>query len=112
MPIGYWKGSGLSLVLDMIAAMLSGGLATHQIPADPELETGISQTFIAIDLPALDRDGFADRLEDQIIKSMRLPADGGCVRYPGEKTLQTRRENMEKGIPVDLAVWDEVRSLV
>lgn len=32
LPIGYWKGSGLSLVLDLLAAMLSGGLATHQIP--------------------------------------------------------------------------------
>jgi 3-dehydro-L-gulonate 2-dehydrogenase len=34
LPVGYWKGSGLSLVLDMLAAMLSGGLATHQIPRD------------------------------------------------------------------------------
>src|SRR6185369_8244775 len=38
LPIGYWKGSGLSLMLDLIATMLSGGLATHQIPKDPERE--------------------------------------------------------------------------
>src|SRR5277367_7167789 len=49
LPIGYWKGSGLSLVLDMLAAMLSGGLATHQIPLDPARESGISQIFIAVD---------------------------------------------------------------
>src|ERR1700730_10695435 len=49
LPIGYWKGSGLSLVLDMLAAMLSGGLATHQIPRDPTRESGISQIFLAID---------------------------------------------------------------
>ena len=49
LPIGYWKGSGLSLVLDMIAAMLSGGLATHQLPLEPTLETGQSQIFLAID---------------------------------------------------------------
>ena len=30
LPIGYWKGSGLSLVLDLLAAMLSGGLATGE----------------------------------------------------------------------------------
>ena len=30
LPIGYWKGSGLSLVLDMLAAMLSGGHATYR----------------------------------------------------------------------------------
>ena len=32
LPVGYWKGSGLALALDMMAAMLSGGLATHRIP--------------------------------------------------------------------------------
>ncbi len=31
LPIGYWKGSGLAVVLDMIAAMMSLGQATHQI---------------------------------------------------------------------------------
>ena len=113
LPIGYWKGSGLSLVLDMIAAMLSGGLATHQITADPELEAGISQTFIAINLPALDSDEFANHLADQIIANMQAPsASGENIRYPGEKTLKTRADNMEKGIPVDAAVWDEVRTLV
>src|SRR4029077_4408953 len=49
LPVGYWKGSGLSLVLDMMAAMLSGGLASHQIPRDPTRESGISQIFFAID---------------------------------------------------------------
>ncbi len=113
LPVGYWKGSGLSLVLDMIAAMLSGGLATHQIQADPELETGISQIFMAINLPALDREEYASRLADHIIENMQLPSASGVhVRYPGEKTLKTRADNMEKGIPVDAAVWDEVRTLV
>ncbi|HKC66146.1 MAG TPA: 3-dehydro-L-gulonate 2-dehydrogenase [Pyrinomonadaceae bacterium] len=113
LPIGYWKGSGLSLVLDMIAALLSGGLATHQIAPDPERETQISQVFIAINLPALDQDGYAEHLADQIIESLQTPpTNGGHIRYPGEKTLQTRKENMEKGIPVEEAVWDEVRSLL
>ena len=49
LPIGLWKGSGMSLTLDLIAAMLSGGLATHQIPRDPLRESGLSQVFVAID---------------------------------------------------------------
>ena len=48
LPIGYWKGSGLSLVLDMMAAMLAGGRATYQIPREPVRETGSSQIFLAI----------------------------------------------------------------
>src|SRR6201999_3375347 len=53
LAIGYWKGSALSLVLDMLAAMLSGGLATHQIPRDPFRESGLSQIFLAIDAGAV-----------------------------------------------------------
>ena len=48
LPIGFWKGSGLALMLDLIAALLSGGHATHQITPDPERETNLSQVFIAI----------------------------------------------------------------
>ena len=42
LPVGYWKGSGLSFVLDVLAAMLTGGLATHDLPADPAKEVGQS----------------------------------------------------------------------
>ena len=113
LPVGFWKGSGLSLVLDMTAALLSGGSATHQINTDPELESGISQTFIAVNLPALDENGYAARLADQIIEHLQTPTAGGeRVRYPGEKTLQTRQENTEKGIPVEPEIWNEIRSLL
>ncbi|HJU75786.1 MAG TPA: 3-dehydro-L-gulonate 2-dehydrogenase [Gemmatimonadaceae bacterium] len=43
LPIGFWKGSGLALVLDLAAAVLSGGAATYQIPTEPEKESGLSQ---------------------------------------------------------------------
>src|ERR1035438_2326063 len=56
LPIGYWKGSGLSIVLDMIASMTSLGKATHQLSTDPLLEAGISQVFLAIN-PAAFGDG-------------------------------------------------------
>jgi len=42
LPIGYWKGSGLALMLDMVGALLSAGCATHQIAADTERETNLS----------------------------------------------------------------------
>ena len=111
LPIGYWKGSGLSLVLDMIAAMLSGGAATHQIPADPEHETGVSQVFLAFNLSWF---GNTDQLADSIIASLRDPLEGepaGRVRYPGEQVARIRMENLALGVPVDPAVWDEVKSL-
>jgi 3-dehydro-L-gulonate 2-dehydrogenase len=113
LPIGFWKGSGLALVLDMMAAMLSGGRATHEIPADTFRETGVSQVFIAIELSSLDRDDFAARISEEIIEHLQLGtgAAESDVRYPGEKTIRTRRENLEKGIPVEPGIWQNVQAM-
>jgi 3-dehydro-L-gulonate 2-dehydrogenase len=113
LPIGYWKGSGLALMLDLVGAILSGGCATYQIPADPEKETKLSQVFIAID-PAAGQTGASVNLADQILEHLQspLPADGERVRYPGERVFETRKENMVKGIPVEPAIWRDVLALV
>lgn len=111
LPIGYWKGSGLSLVLDMLAAMLSGGLATHQIPLDPLRESGISQIFLAIDPSSLAGTLELNRIADGIVESLRdaTPVDPGKpVRYPGERTLQLRDENLRLGVPVDPEIWQRI----
>lgn len=113
LPIGFWKGSGLSLTLDMIAAMLSGGRATHQIELDPERETKISQIFIAINLPSLDQTGEAAPLANQIIEHLQMPDEDNAkgVRYPGERTLQTRTDNLKNGIPVEEKIWSEIQTM-
>jgi 3-dehydro-L-gulonate 2-dehydrogenase len=103
LPVGFWKGSGLALLLDMAAAFLAGGLATHQIPPDPLEETRLSQVFLAFDLSSLGGLETASRVADDIIESLE------GVRYPGERTLQIRRENLEQGIPVNTEVWEQVR---
>ena len=109
LPVGFWKGSGLALLLDMAAALLSGGLATHQIPADPLEETRLSQVFLAFDLTPLGGTERAALVADGIIEDLQKAGEG--VRYPGERTLKVRRENLEKGIPVEPSAWEQVRSL-
>lgn len=42
LPIGYWKGSGLSILLDLIATLLSGGNAVHTIGTFGD-EIGLTQ---------------------------------------------------------------------
>jgi 3-dehydro-L-gulonate 2-dehydrogenase len=111
LPIGYWKGSGLSLVLDMAAAMLSGGLSTHEIPLDPLRESGISQIFIAIDPRSLASTQEINRIADGVLESLReaTPVDPSKpIRYPGEQTLQLREENMRLGVPVDPEIWRQI----
>ncbi|MBS1823236.1 MAG: 3-dehydro-L-gulonate 2-dehydrogenase [Acidobacteria bacterium] len=111
LPIGYWKGSGLAVVLDAIAAMLSGGTATHQFDKDPQREAGQSQIFLVIDPAHLAAASELNHIADGIVDSLRqaTPIDPAKpVRYPGEQTLQLREENMRLGVPVDEDVWREV----
>lgn len=49
LPIGYWKGAGFSLLLDILATILSGGLSTREI-TKTKVEYGVSQVFMAISL--------------------------------------------------------------
>jgi 3-dehydro-L-gulonate 2-dehydrogenase len=108
LPIGYWKGSGLAMVLDMLAALLSGGLATHQIPVDIIRESRLSQVFLAFDLGAIDAAGSREAVVAGILDSVRGPGGAARLRTPGERIARTRRENLEQGIPVDDGVWQRI----
>ena len=114
LPIGYWKGSGLSLVLDMLAAMLSGGLATHQLGSDPLREAGQSQIFIAIDPANLAATGELTQIAEGIIADLheKKPLNPAKpLRYPGEQTLHLREENLRLGVPVDPDVWHQINTM-
>lgn len=112
LPIGLWKGSGLSLTLDLIAAMLSGGLSAQQIPRDSLKESGLSQVFLAIDPTHLASDPAAlNATADAVLANLATttPADPtNPVRYPGEQTLATREENLRLGIPIDEDLWHQL----
>src|ERR1035437_896757 len=114
LPMGYWKGAGLSLLLDILAAVLSGGWSTMQISKN-NAEYGASQVFIAVDISLLHNySSIADSV-NEIIKdySASLPeSEKQKVLYPGQRVLITRKENMELGIPVDKEIWEEVNSLM
>lgn len=112
LPIGYWKGSGLALMLDLLAAVLSGGQATYQVKAEILQETGLSQTFLAFDLPTIDKNAASADLIDQIVEFVQgASIDAEKVRYPGQRTLEIRKQNLFKGIPVEPEVWEQVRRM-
>ncbi|MGH9605942.1 MAG: 3-dehydro-L-gulonate 2-dehydrogenase [Terracidiphilus sp.] len=111
---GYWKGSGLSVVLDMMAAMMSLGRATRELSSDPLFEAGVSQMFLAMNPEAFGPAPRAAQIADAIVDSLHecKPAEeGSTVRYPGEQTLRIRVENCELGLPIDEALWAQVLAL-
>lgn len=112
-PVGYWKGAGLSLLLDILAAVLSGGLSTHEISKRPA-EYGLSQVFIAINIVRLPGHSIIPSLIENIITDYKqsVPQDESTsITYPGERVLRVRNRNSEKGIPVMQQVWDEILKL-
>ena len=113
LPIGYWKGSGLSLLLDLLAAILSGGKSTFQI-TEHKTESSVSQVFIAINLSSLYNFSAINRVINSIIADYHQAAPNEAsdkILYPGERVLRTRKENTENGIPVNADVWNEILSL-
>jgi len=98
-------------VLDMIAAMTSLGNATHQLSTDPLREAGLSQVFVAINPAALGDEARLQQIADEIVASLhqsRAAEEDVKIRYPGERVLEIRAENRKLGVPVELAVWEQI----
>ena len=112
LPVGYWKGSGLSLLLDILAAMLSGGFPVVDI-SKQNVENNLSQVFIAIDLSKLNNFNSIPALLQHIIDDYHqsIPEKNSKVLYPGERVLSVREENTKNGIPVIQKVWDDIMAL-
>ena len=114
LPVGYWKGSGLSIVMDLVAAVLSGKNSVTDIGRKYEEEVGLSQVLIAIDPEAAGTKAVTDQIVRNVIDDIKASTpekEGGIVFYPGEIELRTRRDHMENGIPVLEEVWDKIQSL-
>lgn len=110
LPIGFWKGSGLSLMLDLLVTILSQGRSTAEI-SKGKAEYGVSQVFICI--KPKDDVQTADLIEQIVAytKTSGLENADNAIRYPGESTLKTRERNINEGIPVDETIWEKVKAL-
>ncbi len=110
LPMGYWKGSGLSIMMDLIATILTNGNSVSKIGTFGE-EVGLTQIMIAIDPTKFNTVEQTDAIADQILEDVKRsePAiHGGEVYFPGERSLKNLKENMELGIPVIEEIWDAV----
>jgi 3-dehydro-L-gulonate 2-dehydrogenase len=105
LPIGFWKGSGLSMLLDMLVAGLSGGRSVSQITKEGK-EYGVSQFFLCFDATAMDKDTIEEIID---YTKDSIPVENGKpVRYPGEQTLLNRLRSDREGIEVNEAIWRQV----
>jgi 3-dehydro-L-gulonate 2-dehydrogenase len=108
LPTGFWKGSGLSMVLDLAASLLTGGKTTREIGQLPG-ETDLSQVFISID-PKRHHTG--EEMEQMIRQTLDFVTgkDDGA-RFPGQGSQEKWHAHLENGVEIPDEVWQEILSL-
>jgi len=104
LTIGAHKGSGLSMLTDLLAGAVTTGRSSD--PADTILRNNMLSIYIA---PAVyDKDGAipveAQRLVDWVRASPPAVA-GQPVLAPGEVERRTRAARLADGVPLDDTTW-------
>ena len=113
LPMGYWKGSGISIALDLIATVLTNGNSVQTIGTFGD-EVGLTQVMIAIDPTKANSVELTDEIVDQIVadvKSSEPVEEGRDVLYPGEPEALTIQDNLANGIPVIEEKWNQVLAM-
>lgn len=105
-PMGYWKGSGLAILLDLIGGLAAGGNTTSDVGRKYQAEMGLTQVMIAIK-PQL-AGAAADALVEQVLADVAGSGADGQVRYPGQREYAARQESARQGILADRDVWEAV----
>jgi 3-dehydro-L-gulonate 2-dehydrogenase len=114
LPIGYWKGSALSIVLDLVATVLSGGRSVSNIGQLSSDEYSLSQMFIALDANRIAGQDYLAAAVNEVLDNLHASTrvdPTKPVLYPGENSLAIRQTNLVNGIPVDDGVWAKIQSL-
>ena len=114
LPIGYWKGSSMSLALDMMASAVAMGRTTAMIAASG-VECGLTQMFIAINFRAVADPKKTDEILDSAVDFM-LASESvdpkNPVRYPGQNIMKIRARNLENGVPIHEETWNSILEYV
>ncbi len=112
LPIGYWKGSCISIMLDMMAATLSEGNSVSEVGKLGEDEFSLSQVLIAIDLKRItpNYEAIVDHIIQDIKASERVD-ENTQILYPNEPCYLSRQDNLQNGIPVHESVWESILAL-
>jgi LDH2 family malate/lactate/ureidoglycolate dehydrogenase len=117
MPIGGHKGSGLALVLGLLAGVLNGAAFGREVVdfnADDESECNTGHFIIALDISRfIPVDVFKAQMDRQLrdLKASKLLPGFDAIRLPGEQRRSRRAERLSKGVPVFPEVVEQLDKL-
>ena len=107
LTIGAHKGSGLSIVTDLLAGALTTGKSSD--PDDTVLRNNMLSIFIA---PAV-YDASGGVLHEaarfiEFVKTSPPMKPGEPVKAPGDVERATRKQRLTNGIPIDDTTWADL----
>ena len=117
LPVGGHKGFGLSLMIDLLCGVLSGGAFQHHLKsmyAAPEQPSGTCHLMIAIDPSVyLGREAFLDRMEElyRTIKASPTWDSETRMLIPGELESETVARRRKDGIPLQHSLLEKLDDL-
>jgi LDH2 family malate/lactate/ureidoglycolate dehydrogenase len=117
MPIGGHKGSGLALVLGLLAGVLNGAAFGREVVdfnADDESECNTGHFIIALDIARfIPLEMFKAQMDRQLrdLKASKALPGFDAIRLPGEQRRTRRGERLSKGVPVFPEVVEQLDKL-
>jgi ureidoglycolate dehydrogenase (NAD+) len=112
LPLGGIKGSGMSLVFELITSVLVGAPIVSAFH-NGDKEHRQNALLVALDPAAFGSgDAFADLVDATLdtVKALPRADDAVEVNYPGERSAAVARTRRATGIPVPAKLWDELRA--
>ncbi len=106
-PLGGYKGAGLALIMEVMAAAMTGANFAYQASSFADNEGGPPRTgqfFIALDPGRFAGPGFGARLDALLA---RMTAEPG-VRLPGARRLAARERTARDGVTIKKALYDRL----
>lgn len=116
-PFGMHKGFGLTVMMEVLTSVLSGGLIGHEVPSiyrDIDKPNLVSQTFMAINIKEFQTlEDFQNRMQGLVDYLHELPVREGelAVLYPGEIEHTIAEQNQREGIVLADDVYQQLTSL-
>ena len=117
LPVGMHKGFGMSLFIDILTGVASGGAFSHQLksmykhPDDPSLTCHL---FYVIDPGCImEPSEFQSRMKEwaSMVQSTPMVNPDERQIIPGELEYLTEKRRLQEGIPLSDDLLDELRQL-
>jgi LDH2 family malate/lactate/ureidoglycolate dehydrogenase len=117
LPIEGPKGSGLSLVVDILSGVLSGGSFGRDVGSTEDFSrpTRISHFMIAINISNfIPLEYFMTRIDKLITEIKNCPRAPNIERIylPGEIELEEEKRRLKEGIPIDDNTFNKLLNLL